>query len=104
MKKVMVFDSDKQSGPPETLGNFREWLDEIIDSIPEEHQAGAHIVIESRPCYDSAEHSLEIWYMRPKTEQEKQEDASKELAMQERRKADELRTLAALQAKYGSMP
>lgn len=104
MKKVMVFDSDKQSGLPETLGNFREWLDEIIDSIPEEYQAGAHIVIDSRPCYDSAEHWLEIWYLRPKTEQEKQEEATKEAARRERLKADELRTLNMLQAKYGKTP
>ena len=105
MKRIIVRDSDRRGEyPPEKLADFMAWLTLAVSEIPEEFLASAMFTVESSPCYDSAEHSIEISYKRPFNEEEIQHKKDKEEQILRNRRDEELKTLAALQAKYGAAP
>ena len=88
-KYVKVFEST--SGNDGLLIDFRDWINDVIEEIPEEFRATAKIDIESESGWEgSSSPKVHIYYYRHETDDEfaarsKQEETQKE-AM---RKADE---------------
>ncbi len=103
-KRVIVFEEEKYDGdwPPDDAAGYIAWFVEKLNSIPEEYRANATIEIGSRRSYEDISFAtLEIYYTRPETDSEMAARKAEERRRQEAAKAEELRTLAALKAKYG---
>ena len=102
MKKIITITVFKASSyyseewPPENLLKFRDWIDQQINSIPEEYKATATFEIENK---DGNTH-LTIGYNREETDEEEAERKRSEaerISVKERR---ERQMLAELKAKY----
>jgi hypothetical protein len=94
---------EKYSGdwPPEDAAGFVAWFQRKLDDIPPESRAKARIEIDSEENYGSSKATIEFSYARMETDEEEAEREQQAAAQAERRRAQELRTLAELQAKYG---
>jgi len=96
---VETYDDDF---PPENLREFQSWVNDKIGMIPLSFLPNAVIEIEGYSTHDTDKVSIEIYYDRPMT---KEEEATKEAAVNESRKAiqnRERKELARLKAKYES--
>lgn len=82
------------------LVDFREWLDGVIAGIPDEHLSGARIDIETESSYDVGYSTVDVYYERPETDSEQMERESAEARRISNQRANDLRQLAALKAKY----
>jgi hypothetical protein len=87
--------------PPEDAAGFMAWFQKRLDDVPPEHRATARIDLDSTSRYDSSYATIEFSYTRMETDEEEAEREQQAAAQAERHRAQELRTLAALQAKYG---
>ncbi len=104
-KRVDVFNKEKYDGawPPLGATEFVAWFARKLGEIPSEYWASANIEIDSRSvCEGSSYASIEIYYVRPETDEEMAFRESEELFIKEAQKKRELRTLADLKAKYES--
>lgn len=104
-KRVTVFDKERYDGdwPPTDATKFVAWFAEKLAEIPEGYRATGKIEIESVSGYEDSHYArIEICYNRPETDDEMATREAEEQLRQEAKKAQELRTLAALKAKYGS--
>ena len=97
-KKVNQDDGD---WPPEDAAGAVAWFQAKIFDVPAEFRSGARIDIDSEESYGSSEATIEFSYARPETDDEEVQREQQAATRAELRRADELRTLAALQAKYG---
>ena len=97
-KSVEQYDGD---WPPNDAAGFLAWVQAKIDDVPQEHRNTLRIELDSTSRYDSAYATIEFSYERPETDEEEAEREGRFAAQQERRRAEELRILAELQAKYG---
>lgn len=100
-----VFDKEQyDSGwPPTDATECVAWFAVKLAEIPAEYRAGAKIYIDSRSSYEDSSYArIEIYYDRPETDDEMAAREAEERRRQEAQKAQEIRTLAALKAKYGS--
>jgi type IV secretory pathway component VirB8 len=73
-----------------------------LGDVPPEHRATARIEINSEDNYGNSKTTIEFSYTRMETDDEESEREKRAAAQAEHRRAQELRTLAALQAKYGA--
>ena len=87
--------------PPEDAAGFMAWFHKRLDDVPPEHRATARIEIYSEENYGSSKATIEFSYTRPETDEEEAERKREAAARAESHRAQELRTLAELQAKYG---
>lgn len=92
---------DDGDWPPEDADGAVAWFQAKIADVPVEFRNGARIKIGSEESYGSSEATIEVSYVRPETAEEEVQSEQQAAALVERRRADELHTLAALQAKYG---
>lgn len=103
--RVTVFDKDRDEGewPPTDATECVAWFAGKLEAIPPEYRATARVGIESVPSYEDSHYvRIVICYVRPETDDEIAEREAEESRRKEAQKAQELRTLAALKAKYGS--
>ena len=56
--------------PPSKIFDFKQWLDEILERIPDEYQFSTEIDIGAIIGYDGPETTYEISYRRPETDEE----------------------------------
>jgi hypothetical protein len=97
--KIYDLDTDREK-PPSGLIDYIAWLNKKLTQVPDEYRATARTKIEATTSYDSGELVYEIAYTRPETAEETKYREGCEAACAERIRQQELRTLAALQAKY----
>ena len=97
-KTIEQYDGD---WPPTDAPGFFAWLQAKLDDVPEAYRSTFRIEVDSTSRYDSTYATIEFGYVRPETDQEEAEREGQVAAQQERRRAQELRTLAELQKKYG---
>jgi hypothetical protein len=83
--------------PPEDAAGFMAWFQKRIDDVPPERRATARIKLEYALEYAT----IEISYTRMETDEEEVEREQQAAGRAWRRRAEELRKLAELQAKYG---
>lgn len=88
--------------PPTDAAGALAWFRAKLDDIPAEFRDGAKIEFDSLGRYDSTYATIEISYVRPETDEEEAQREQWAAAQAERRRAEELRMLATLQAKYGA--
>jgi hypothetical protein len=100
-KTVEQYDAD---WPPEDAAGALAWFQQKLDCVPSEFRTTARIQIDSEESYGSSKATIEISYTRPETDEEEAQRKQQAAAKADRQRADELRTLAALQAKYGKPP
>ena len=103
--QVIVFDKEQYEGdwPPNDATEYVAWFAAKIEAIPAEYRDTAKIKLESVNSYeDSHDVHLEIYYHRPETDDEMAYRGVEERRREEQQNAQELRTLAALKAKYES--
>ncbi len=104
-KRVVVFKQEQYDGewPSTDATECVAWFAGKLAEIPEEYRAGAKIEIDSRSGYEDSSYAcIEIYYDRPETDDEMTAREAEERRRKEAQTAQELRTLAALKAKYGS--
>ena len=106
LKRVVVFAQGQDDGewPPTDATEFVAWFAEKIGEIPREYAASTQIEIDIQGHYDDCYAYIKIYYDRPETDTEMAAREAEELRREEAQKAlkaQELRTLAALKAKYG---
>ena len=100
--RVKVFDRDGE-WPPTYATECVSWFAEKLASIPDEHKAAAKIEFGSESGYEGDHYvRIQIYYVRPETDDEIAAREAEERRRQEEWKDQELRTLAALKEKYGS--
>lgn len=102
--RVTVFDKEQYDGewPPEDAAECVAWFADKLEAIPPEHRATAKIEIDSAGGYEGSHYGhIAIYYYRLETDDEMADREADERRRQERQTAQELQTLAALQAKYG---
>ena len=88
--------------PPEDAAGFLAWFQKLLDEVPPDRRATALIEISSIDNYaDSSCATIEFSYTRIETDNEEAARIGMAEASAKRLRAEELRTLAALQAKYG---
>ena len=104
--RVTIFDKEQYDGgewPPTDATECVAWFSGKLEAIPAEYRATAKVEIESVASYEDSHYAhIVIYYDRPETDDEMAAREAEELRHQEAQKAQELRTLAALKAKYGS--
>jgi hypothetical protein len=98
-KTVEQYDGER---PPNDAAGFMEWFQKRLDDVPPEYRASAHIELDSLMRYNSSYATIEFSYTRMETDEEEAEREQQAAAQAERRRAQDLRTLADLQAKYGT--
>lgn len=101
--EVVVLDAEQYDAgfPPAGLKEFQAWLSASVAGIPPEYAASTTISIGGHSGYDSDVYpSVTIAYHRPETNAEMDARLAITREHTERRKAEELRQLAALKAKY----
>ena len=102
-KRVVVFDEEKYDGewPPTSAPECVAWFTKKLETIPLEYTATATVEIDSVDRYEGTSYAhIVISYNRPETDDEVADREKEELRRQEAQKALELRSLAALKAKY----
>jgi hypothetical protein len=87
--------------PPKDAAGFMAWFQERLDDVPPEHRATARIELDTTRSYEDSYAAIEISYTRMETDEEEAEREQAAAAKADLIRAQELRTLAALQAKYG---
>jgi hypothetical protein len=72
MKRVEVFSREQydEPWPPEGLAEFREWVDDLLEGIPEEFRDSAKIQIDSTTSYGQSLATVTVSYVRPETDEE----------------------------------
>lgn len=90
--------------PPEDATECVAWFTKVLSDIPEQYRSIAKIRIGSETSYDWHKPVIKVSYTRPETDEEEAERESAERASLAAQREAELRTLAALQAKYGTKP
>lgn len=102
--RITVLDTEQCDGdwPPETAAEFMAWWQSMIDRIPEEHRSEARIEIDTTAGYDRDFAHLEIYYLRPETDEERAARVQAEQARAEAREAQERARYEALKAKFAS--
>lgn len=98
---VKVFDKKSEYDLPETPEAFLAYWKEKFERVPEQFRASTRVEVEANTCYDSAQLSIAVSYVRPETDEEmsrRERDEASRLSAQEE---NERRQLAALKAKYG---
>lgn len=103
--RVTIFDKEQYDGewPPTDATECVAWFAGKLDAIPAEYRETAKVEIESVASYEDSHYArIVIHYYRPETDDEMASREAQELGCQEAQKARELRTLAALKAKYES--
>lgn len=103
--RVVVFDKEEYDGewPPTDATECVAWFVGKLDMIPKEYRGAAKIEFDSVGGYEGSHYAhIDISYVRPETDNETKAREAEEQRLQEAQKAHELRTLAALKAKYGS--
>ncbi len=102
-KTVVVFDKEQYDGewPPTDAAGALAWFAAKVAEVPAEFRHTAKIEIEGVTSYDSGYARILITYRRAETAEEVSARKQQEDAEVDRLRAQELRTLAALQAKYG---
>lgn len=103
--RVTVFDKEQYDGewPPTDMTECVAWFAGKLETIPSEYRATAKVEIESVSVYEDSHYArIEIYYDRPENDGEMAAREAEERCRQEAQKEQELRTLAALKAKYGS--
>ena len=83
--------------PPKDAAGALAWFWAKLADVPTAFLSTARIEIGSEEGYTT----IEISYVRPETNEEEAEREQQAAALADCRRANELRTLAALQAKYG---
>lgn len=87
--------------PPEDAAGALAWFQTKLDDVPQEFRGTVRIVIGATENYGSGYATIEISYARPETDDEKAERERQAAYRANNTQAQELRMLAALQAKYG---
>jgi hypothetical protein len=88
--------------PPTDAAGFMAWFQTRLDDVPPEYHSTVRIELDSTTRYDSSYATIEFSYTRMETDEEEAEREQQAAAQAERIRAQELRTLAELQAKYGA--
>ena len=82
------------------LLDFRDWLNEKINDIPDQYKEDATITLDTDCFYDSYTATLEIYYDREETDEEKAADERDRQLRIEDMKRNEIKILEQLKAKY----
>ena len=101
--QVIVFDKEQYEGdwPPTDATEYVAWFAAKLESIPSEYRATAKIIISGVGSYEDSYYlNIEIYYHRPEVDDEMAYRGVEERLREEQQKAQELRTLATLTAKY----
>lgn len=88
--------------PPTDAPGFFAWVKAKLNDVPEAFRSTVRIELDSRGRYESTYATIEFSYVRPETDEEEAQREQQSATQAERRRAQELRTLAELQAKYGT--
>ena len=100
MKKIVVFEDNRMDDINESPDAFMKFWQDKIDLIPAEYRDSARVELKTSFHYDYQVTSLEIFYLRPETKEEKGNRERLNLSRLEAAKAKELDQLAALKLKY----
>ena len=87
--------------PPENLLHFRDWVNETIESIPEEFRDIAKIEFGSYVDCENAYTTLYVYGYRPETDEEKAHRAQREAEARTATERHERKLLGQLLHKYG---
>lgn len=105
--KIVVFNGEQYDDDWPTLDSSTTllaaiaWFNDKLIAIPEEYRESASCEIDSAGGWEGSHYGhIEIWYNRPETDEEMKSRAEKEAKRADKKKREELATLAALKAKY----
>lgn len=103
VQKVVFRDAvDDDEGPPQDLVGFIKWFQDKLDGIPEEHRAETKAVLGVQSAfYGEYVPHIEITYLLDETDEQFNSRLKREEHQKQVRVHQEMRTLAALLAKYG---
>ena len=87
--------------PPTDAPGFFAWVQAKLDDVPEACRSSFRVEVDSTSRYDDTYATIELSYVRQETDEEEAQREQHAAANAERQRGNELRTLAALQAKYG---
>lgn len=95
-KKETVYSREQNECFPDSLLDFQDWLKGKIDLVPEEYLSKSFIKIDAESFYDCPKLLVDIFYMRPETEEEagvrnmQHAERERKIEMAERKKLKEL--------------
>ena len=109
LKTITVFNthpypSDKKkadNAPPSELGLFLRWVEDVLQSIPQEHREDAVISFAAREEYDMPYVQTVVYYTREET---REEEETRKLDLKKRKEQAEIMERAELERlkkKYG---
>jgi len=102
LKKITTFSSESiVYAMPSKPTEFLAFWEEKFNEVPEEYRDSTEIEFEADMDYDSVISSVEIYYYRPETEEEKEEREARETQARMINEARERQQLALLMEKYG---
>lgn len=102
-KTFVVFEGDEYGPggwPPNNAAEFMAWFGDKLAGVPAESMPSTTIGFNTCKSYDSTYITLTIEYSRPETNEELAARHKNNAIVGERRRNEELRTLAALLTKY----
>jgi hypothetical protein len=94
--KCSTLYGDNDNWPTESLLGFRDWVNEVIKSIPEEYRSIATFVID----HTNDNTYIEVGYKREETDKEERDREERKSAKELEIETRERKILAVLKAKY----
>lgn len=103
-KTVLLFSGGEYSTtrPPEDAQGFLSWFADKVAQAPTEFRDSVKIGLLVGECYGAPALEINIYYVRPETDEEENHREFVEAQKAAQRKELDLQMLADLQAKYGS--
>lgn len=86
--------------PPTDAAGFMAWFQSKLADVPEASRDTVRFELDSTELCGCSYATIEISYARMETDEEEAEREQRAAALAEQRRAEELRTLAELKAKY----
>lgn len=100
-KKVFGSFTEENKYSNDRLLDVRDWIENLLKQVPEEHRARAEIDVDSIGGYEGEHHTeVSVYYWRPETDKEMAEREAELLKYAEEQRQRDLRTIAALKAKH----
>ena len=91
-KTIVQYDGE---WPPGDATGFIAWFEAKLQDVPEEQRSAVRIDLDTKLRYDCSYATIEFSYVRPETDEEEAQREHQAAAHAERRRAEELRRLAA---------
>ena len=100
-RSVRIYVHDQEGSVRESLPNFIERMNDLLDEIPEEYREKSEIEITTCSSYGDYIVDMSVYFDRPETDEERGERLAHEAATKELNLLRERELFEALKLKYG---